>query len=380
MAALQFVHIPGYAALILRRTYPDLALPGAIMSRAAEWLRGRAKWSDVDKTYTFPSGATLTFGYLQHEKDKYRYQSAEFQFIGFDELTQFSLTQYQYMFSRLRRLEGSGVPLRMRVASNPGGVGHLWVRQRFLIEGKAAGRVYVPAKIADNPYLDREQYLRKLRHLDPVTRERLMNGDWSVNEGGSKFRREWFQVVQHAPQPLRRVRYWDLAATEKAKGKDPSWTVGTLIGEHDGWYFVLDVARFRATPGEVERRISNIAQQDGRDVVIGMEQEPGSSGVNVIDHYRRSVLPGYTLLARRPTGSKEARANPFSSMCEAGNVKILEAPWNSEWLEELEAFPEGGHDDQVDSAVGAFEILTGAGRKDKPRLVVYHDPVSISPI
>ena len=95
MGALQFVDVPGYAAILFRRTYADLSLPGALMDRAKEWLAGTAaRWSDKEKTWHFPSGATLTFGYLEHEDDKYRYQSSEFQFLGFDELTQFSEAQF----------------------------------------------------------------------------------------------------------------------------------------------------------------------------------------------------------------------------------------------------------------------------------------------
>ncbi len=88
MAALQYVEVPNYAAILFRRTFADLALPGALMDRSQEWLSGtEARWNERDKTWTFPSGATISFGYLEHENHKYRYQSAEFQFIGFDELT-----------------------------------------------------------------------------------------------------------------------------------------------------------------------------------------------------------------------------------------------------------------------------------------------------
>src|SRR5215831_17422072 len=96
--ALQYVDVPGYAALILRRSFSDLALPGAAMARSKEWLYGRARWNEREKTWTFNSGATLTFGYLEAEDDVYRYQSSEYQYIGFDELTQFSEAQYRYLF------------------------------------------------------------------------------------------------------------------------------------------------------------------------------------------------------------------------------------------------------------------------------------------
>lgn len=187
MAALQHVHVPGYAALVLRRTYRDLSLPGAIMDRSHEWLRGKAKWNDVDKRWTFPSGATLTFGYLDAEKDKYRYQGAELQFIGFDELTQFPEQSYRYLLSRLRRLQGVGVPIRARAASNPGGIGHDWVRRR-LVDGATSGRAFVPATLADNPYLDAVAYRQSLAQLDETTRRQLEHGIWVRDSGGLVYR------------------------------------------------------------------------------------------------------------------------------------------------------------------------------------------------
>jgi predicted phage terminase large subunit-like protein len=187
MGALQYIEVPRYAALILRRTYADLSLPGAIMDRALEWLvPTNAHWADKDKTFTFPSGATLSFGYLESEKDKYRYQSSEFQYIGFDELTQFPETSYLYMFSRLRRLEGVDIPLRMRSATNPGGVGHEWVKARFL-NNKSPDRVFIGAKLEDNPFIDQVAYEEALSRLDYVTRAQLRAGDWDILPSGGIF-------------------------------------------------------------------------------------------------------------------------------------------------------------------------------------------------
>lgn len=362
MAALQYVDVSGYAAILFRRTYKDLALPGALMDRAQEWLGGTAaKWDDQGKTWLFPSGATLTFGYLDTENDKYRYQGAELQFIGFDELTQFTESQYRYLFSRLRRLKGSNVPLRMRAASNPGGVGHGWVKRRFLDEGEAKGRVFVPARLEDNPYLDVEEYEKSLAQLDPVTREQLRRGDWNIRPAGSKFRREWFEIVDAAPAGIRKVRYWDLAATEPKPGKDPDWTRGALLGEKDGIYYVFDIRGTRSTPAGVEALIKQTAELDTKAIEIWIEQEPGSSGVNTIDHYAREVLKGYSVHGHKTTGSKELRANPVSAAAEAGNVKLVRGAWISDFLDEVEAFPGGDHDDQVDAVSGAFEALNEMG-------------------
>lgn len=361
MAALQYVDVSGYSAILFRRTYNDLALPGALMDRAYEWLAGtEAHWHSLKHIWTFPCGATLTFGNLEHEKTKFRYQSAEFQFIGFDELTQFTETQYRYLFSRLRRLEKSNIPLLMRSASNPGGVGHDWVKQRFLVEGTSKGRVFVPAKLQDNPFLDQKQYIESLNNLDPITRRQYLDGDWTARHGGSIFRREWFQIVKDVPATLRRVRYWDLAATKPKRGSDPDYTVGALVGEKDGQYWILDIKRARLRPRQVEALIKQTAQLDGVETRIYMEQEPGSSGVAVIDYYSR-LLRGFSFWGVKTTGSKEERAVPMSSAAEAGNIFVVEASWNGEFLDEVETFPVGQHDDQVDAVSGALLQLAQVG-------------------
>ena len=365
MAALQYVDVPGYAALLLRRSYADLALPGAIMDRAKDWLSGSdAHWSEVDKTWRFPSGATLTFGYLQHEADKYRYQGGQFQFIAFDELTQFTETQYRHLFGWLRRLEGATVPIRMRGASNPGGAGHEWVKSRF-IDGD---RIFIPARLSDNPHLDQAEYERSMAELDPVTRQRLLLGDWEAREPGGYFDRTWFDRIDPEALPpfgrgVRRVRYWDCASTEPTGANpDPDWTVGLRLAAMGGTFYVEDVQRARKRPAAVEALVQQVADLDGSEVAIRMEEEPGSSGKAMIDHYRRYLLAGYDFRGVRSTGDKVTRAQPVSARAEAREVKLARAPWNQALIDELEAFPTG-HDDQVDALSGAYRVLTlDAGR------------------
>jgi len=332
-----------------------LALPGALLERSMDWLGGTdAKWNGQDHRWTFPSGASLSFGYLEHENDRYRYQSAEFQFVGFDELTQFAESSYRYLFSRLRRLRDAQIPLRMRSASNPGGIGHEWVKRRFIDERGINGRIFIPAKLADNPYLDRDSYEEGLRELDPVTRAQLLTGDWSVKEGGLKFQRQWFEVVDEAPAGLRWVRFWDLAATEAKPGKDPDWLAGLKLAERDGVYYVADVRRIRATPKGGDDLMAQTASLDGIETTVVIEQEPGASGKKLIDHYQRNALKGYAVYGCRATGSKEVRANPVSSAAQAGNIKLVRGSWIGDFLDELDSFPLGAHDDQVDALSGAF--------------------------
>ena len=371
MAALQYVNDPQYSALLLRRSYADLSLPGALMDRAKEWLfPTAARWREASKTWTFPSGATLSFGFLEHTGDEYRYQSTEFQFIAFDELTQFEENQYRYMFSRLRRPADSVVPLRMRTASNPGGVGHEWVRGRF-IDGDVGNdsRIFISARLPDNPYLDQEAYVNSLNELDPITRRQLLEGDWTARQAENLFQREWFPVVEDVPVFINRsVRYWDLAATPKRAGSDPDYTAGIRIDHAtDGLFYVVDVQRMRGTPADVERRIAQTAAIDGSKTSVVIEQEPGASGVNTIYNYVTRVIPEYTVRGQRSTGSKLERAGPVSSQAEVGNIRLLRGSWIGEFLDELEAFPYGGHDDQVDALSGAFMRLR-SGQTREPAI------------
>lgn len=186
----RFFDVPGYAGLLLRRTYTDLSLPGALMDRARAWWAGTgASWNDREKRWTFPSGASLSFGYCETTQDVYRYQGSELHRIGVDELTQWEERPYRYLLGRIRRVAGVDVPLGMRAATNPGGVGHAWVKSRF-IEPADASRPFVPAKIDDNPHLDREEYRRALSLLDDTTRDQLEHGLWLQDEAGRIYRYE----------------------------------------------------------------------------------------------------------------------------------------------------------------------------------------------
>ncbi|MCC6490687.1 MAG: hypothetical protein IT364_24590 [Candidatus Hydrogenedentes bacterium] len=191
MAALQFVQIPTYSALLLRRSFRDLEKADSLIPRAHQWLNGTgARWNDNKKRWTFPSGATLEFGYMDHTNDVYQYQGAAYNFVGWDELTQFEEFQYTYLLSRLRRHEGSDIPLRIRSASNPGGVGHQWVYERFVATG--ARFPFIPALLDDNPFIDIEQYESNLAELDETLRMQLRKGLWVVDPRGKPYDMSWW--------------------------------------------------------------------------------------------------------------------------------------------------------------------------------------------
>ena len=364
MSALQFCEYENYSALILRRTYKDLSLPEAILDRAKDWLIGKAKWDEMDKVFTFPSKAKLTFGHLEYDRAKYQYQGARFDAVFFDELTQFPETSYLYLFSRIRRAEDSNIPPRMRCGSNPGGVGHEWVKQRFITSPDLT-RCFVPASLKDNPYVDQEAYLLSLSKLDPVTRAQLELGDWDISFSGGMFKREWFRIVDDYPHDAKLVRAWDLAATEKTGDNDPDWTAGLLLAEKDGIYYVVDVQHAQSAPGDIESLITQTAMLDPKHCDIFMEQEPGSAGVNVINRYARDVLKGFSYKGIRTSGPKVVRAKPVSAAASNGNIRIVRGYWNKDFLNELSLFPTAKiHDDQVDALSLAFDQI------QKPREVV----------
>ena len=369
MAALQHVDVPGYHALLLRRTFAALAKPGALIDLAHEWLRGTdAQWNEQRKQWTFPSGATLSFGYLDTEGDKYQYQGAAFQFIGFDELTQFTRSQYTYLFSRCRKSAELDVPLRVRSASNPGGEGHAWVYERFFLEGRAKGRVFIPAKLDDNPHLDRASYLEMLAELSPVERRQLEHGDWTAVQAGDWFKPEWWQYVDASalPPARRKLRYWDTASTKpSARNKDPDFYVGVLMSEHRGLFFVEDVERFRLGPAETELRLEAVVRRDGPGVEVVMAQEPGSQSEHLIHTYARGIFKGLVFRGDRQTGDKVHRVKPLSAGVHNGVVKLVRGAWNRDFTDECEAFPQAGvHDDQPDAAAGAHAVLAGRSGRE----------------
>jgi len=365
MGALQYVDVPGYAALLLRRTYAQASKADALIPRSHDWLEGTdAHWDGNTSTWKFPSGATIEIGHMQWERDKYNYQGGAYQYIGFDELTQFMLSQYQYLFSRKRRHMNSTVPTRVWAGSNPGGEGHEWVKDRFLIQ-ESPDRVFLPAFLRDNPYLDADDYIKSLAELDPVTRAQLLSGDWVIREPGALFHGEWFEVVDAVPDGARSVRAWDLAALNprkmkkaKAHSVNPDYVSGCKMSRSGDTYYIEDIRRKRLTPSGIEQLLKQTASIDGRRCRIYIEQEPGSSGVIVVDIYIR-MLAGYDVRGQPASGEKLVRAGPLSAQAEAGNVKLVAGPWNRKFLDEMEVIgtEAAAHDDQCDSASLAFSKL-----------------------
>lgn len=400
MEPLRHIQNKNFGAVIFRRTSPQITNEGALWDEAGTLyplVGGTSRVGNLE--YQFPAGASIGFRHLQHEDTKFDWQGAQVPFIGFDELTHFTKSQFFYMLSRNRST--CGVRPYIRATCNPdadswvaefiawwidqdtglpiperaGVIRHfvrindaiLWgdspddLRQKYGADIQPKSVTFIPAKLTDNPALMQADpgYLANLMALGMVERARLLGGNWKIRPAaGLYFKRHWCEIIDAAPAGVRFVRYWDLAATEKTDTNDPDWTEGVRLGRDPitKLYYLTDWIRMRESPLKVEQAIKNTATADGQSVEIGIPQDPAQAGKSQAQYLIRQ-LSGFTARARLERGDKPLRFSPFSAQCQAGNVKILRAPWNSAFFDNLEAFPDADHDDTADACSGAFNML-----------------------
>ena len=190
---------PKYQAILIRRTYSQLRDLIRNSRELYPLCIPGASFNEQSREWRFPSGAKVIFGFLDTDADKYQYQGWEFNWVGFDELTQWPTPDaYEYMTSRLRSTDPN-LPCYLRATTNPGGVGHEWVRRRFDIGddgdatvqeitfgGTTTHRSFIPAKLADNKYLEKTGYRERLMAMSEMESRALLDGRWDVIkvEGG----------------------------------------------------------------------------------------------------------------------------------------------------------------------------------------------------
>lgn len=215
MEALRQIDNPRYNAILFRRTFPRLEAADGMIARSLRWYPAfKGAYNNAKHFWTFPSGARIYFGHMQREDDKYDYQGAQFTYIAFDELTEFTESQYMYLFTRCRADASSGLRCYVRSATNPGNIGHEWVKRRFIntdivnrirwfarvgdkdirvdaTHSDALSRAFYPAKMADNPSVDPEYRRRILLNPDPVERARLLEGDWDAMDTTGRVYPDW---------------------------------------------------------------------------------------------------------------------------------------------------------------------------------------------
>lgn len=211
-ALLYALRCPGSKQLVLRRTYPDLER-SLILEHLKFYPQGVYRYSGTAHRGAFANGSTIEFGYCDHERDVYRYQGAEYDTIRFDELTHFTESMYLYLHSRLRG--ANRWPKQIKSTANPGGVGHAWVKARFIDgappgrvrPGPAGSRLFLPSRVQDNPFLMEKDpgYLRRLENLPENERRALLLGEWDLFEG--QYFHEFRRGV-HTCRPFRVPAHW----------------------------------------------------------------------------------------------------------------------------------------------------------------------------
>ena len=211
MEALRYVNFQNYRGVIFRRTFPELE---EIIDRTKNWYPGYdGNYKEGQHRWFFPSGATIKLDHMQHERDKYRHRGKEYQFVGFDEATGFSPTQYLYLFSRCRSTDPR-IPVRVMAGSNPGDIAHQFFKDRFRIgqvdprttiydEKSGLSRIFIPGLLDDNPTLmdNDPTYLARLDMLPEIERMRLRYGIWDAFEG---------QVFQELNQQIHGCEPFDI--------------------------------------------------------------------------------------------------------------------------------------------------------------------------
>lgn len=219
---LRFAHRAAHRALIIRRSMPELR---ELIDKSRE-LYPKAfpgcKYREVEKLWTFPSGAKIEFGFLERDSDVYRYQGQAYSWIGFDEITHLATEfSWNYLASRLRTTDEQITPY-MRCTANPGGAGAHWVKKRYIqpappntsFKGEdGLTRKFIPARLDDNPYLSKDgRYEQMLKSLPPTQRKQLLEGDWNVAEGAAFTE---FDMFKHVIEPFEIPMHW-----ERVKGID----------------------------------------------------------------------------------------------------------------------------------------------------------------
>lgn len=412
MEPLRHVGNPGFGSVFFRRSTVQIRNEGGLWDESAVlYPQVAAAPKEHTLSWSFPTGASVSFAHLEHDKTRFNWQGSQIPLICFDELTHFSAVQFWYMVSRNRSM--CGVRPYIRATCNPdadswvaeliswwidpdtgypiperSGVLRWFVRvgedlkwgdspedlscYRMMNEAgedvpiPPKSLTFIPAKLTDNKKLMAADpgYMASLLSLPLVERERLLGGNWKIRPAaGLYFQRSWCRVVDAMPTGTVFARGYDLAATPRsADNPDPDATSGTKIGRMpDGRYIVVDNVADCLTPAGVEKLIKNTASQDGKSCIISIPQDPGQAGKSQIANLKLA-LSGYNVRSSTESGDKITRFSPFSAQAEGGNVDVLRGAWNDRWFSQLEGFPVAKHDDDADSTSRAFNAVALGSR------------------
>lgn len=372
MAALQYVDEPGYAALILRRTYKEMHQPQAPKSIADEWLHNTgAIWNHEKQAWIFPSGASLSFGYCDSPQDKFRYAGAEYQFIGFDEVTAWPDSYYSFLLSRLRKKTSSKVPLRARSTANPGGIGHAWVKERFVTNGKGKRGRFIASKRSDNIDLDKSYELSLQAIGDPILRAQLLEGRW-IQGGGLVYRFDPERnLVDRAPQDLSRF----ILGIDYGVKDDCAFTV---LGwkYHERIVYTIESKRYRDmipdTAAEVTRELE---QRWSFDRIVGDVSGLGKAFAE--EARRRFAVPVEPAEKRNKRGYQQLMNGALERkelMIVADGCEELIDEWSRlPWKLDMTAEADGFDNHCADSCLYGWRAATAFAEEPKPVSIAAED-------
>lgn len=317
--ALRQVHIPHYRAIIFRKTYPQLS---ELIDRSRA-IYGpafpRARYNQTEHCWTFPGGAKIYFGSMQYTKDRINYQGKRYDFIAFDELTHFTWDEYSYMFSR-NRPSGPETRVYMRASTNPGGIGHGWVKDRFITAAPPLTpvednyevpdpsgrliklrrrRIFVPSTVFDNQELLRNDpnYLANLAMLPEAERNALLYGSWDSFDG--QVFREWRndprhyddQRWTHVIDPFPIPKHWRIYRGFDFGYAKP-FSVGWFAVDEDGRiYHIKEYYGCTGTPNTGIKLnpveiAAGIRQMEAEDPVLKGKQIVGIADPSIFDESR----------------------------------------------------------------------------------------------
>ena len=409
MEPLRHINNPKFGAVIFRKNATQVFAEGGLFDTAMTLYPqiGGVPRKTPKPMFIFPSGAKVSFGHLEYEKDLLSWQGTQIPLIMFDELTHFSMSQFFYMLSRNRST--SGVSGYVRATCNPdseswvaqfiqwwwnpdtgyaiperSGVQRYMVRrdneiswasnreelwERFELRtkeerGEVKSVTFIASTLQDNQILMKQDpgYLANLKALPTLERERLLYGNWKIKAAaGLFFKREQVTMIETLPDDITRwCRCWDLAATDEAEGGDPAFTAGVLMGKRkNGKYVIADVINRRLKAAGVRDLIKNTAIADKarfKRVKVRLPQDPGQAGKDQAESFIK-LLSGFNVVVERESGNKESRAEPLAAQWQAGNVEVLIGDWNESYLAQMEAFPEAKFKDMVDASANGFNEL-----------------------
>lgn len=250
----------------------------------------------------------------------------------------------------LSKAEAGGIPIRhINLPAEVQGTGRDVVRPRKLAthyEDGLLDPVRLPRSVLTQMKVDLGEYAYSGQMLQRP-----------VPLGGGMFKVDRVEVHDGTPNDwVELVRFWDKAGTQDGG----AYTAGVKIGKRkDGSFWFLDVVRGQWESGAREKMITATAKSDGRKVLVGLEQEPGSGGKESAESTAlRLTSLGFRVRIVKPTGDKALRADPLSVQVNLGQTRMVAAPWNRPFLEEMQFFPLSTFKDQIDASGGAFSLLT----------------------